>query len=329
MPLSANAQSVLEFLPTEGTSFRNPAYLAKQCGVDKKSIEVACDELIQEKLAIRDRNRMRRAPAASLVAGLSKTAVRILDNTPVDGTSIGGAALRAAINLDNDAYSKGLRELQQSNAITVGPGRGGSIRRTSSIDPSPSEGAATVAPARLEKDLYRPFVEWLQSSWPEVSSDSLQEAMITATPRGWKKDSGTWTRADVIQLRVDRYELLPRGQRTQLELSSYGIKPRGVPRVEWVFEAAAQARWAHRSTLVIETPDSTWAAEERIVNEVRRFNLGLYYMTRNKSSQFDVRVILEPGLQSPEPGDLEEAIRRFISQSGKADLLLRYEGVIG
>jgi len=324
--LSADAQKVLALLSFGAARATNTAFLVKQSDLDKLRVHSACDELVTAGLVVRNGRRIRRASSAAVTTELTKTAVRILDNIPVDGISIGGAALRSAVSVDNDSYRLSLHELQDKGLVSVGPGRGGSIRRSTIVEASPA--VVSTGGATLERDLYQPFIEWLQSSWPATSGESLQEAMITATPKGYKRDSGIWTRPDVTELRVDRYELLPQGQRIQLELGSYEIKPKGVTRVEWVFEAAAHARWAHRSSLVLETPDMAWKADERIIGEVRRFNLGLYYMTLAQGRRYDIRIILEPGLQTPEPADLRDTIQRFLT-SRKLDLMQRYRGVIG
>lgn len=266
-------------------------------------------------------------------APIGFTARQLLAAVPVDGSSIGGAALRSAVDLDDDRYAVALRELQRSGQIIVGPGRGGSIHRART-----SEEPSAPTPAqekKAEASLYEPFLQWLRSTWPpslDEDEDTLRDAAITATPKGYRQRTGRWRRPDVTELRVYRYELLPAAQRIQLELSSYEVKPQGADLVEAVFEAASQARWAHRSTLVIETPDKEWVAADRIASEVRRFGLGLYYMTKleatkSNAARYDVRVVLEPGLQSPDPADLQDAIGHFISLV--PGLKKRYKTAIG
>jgi hypothetical protein len=249
-------------------------------------------------------------------ATLSTAARQLLASVPTDGSSIGGAALRSAVDLDDAVYAEALREAQRSGQVIVGPGRGGSIRRASA---STTEHLETPAQQKkAEKSLYQPFLHWLRSSWPaslDEDEDKLREAEITATPKGYKQNTGRWRRPDVTELSVYRYDLLPPAQRIQLELSSYEIKPQGVDLVAAVLEAAAQARWSHRSTLVIEAPSKDWAAPARISGEVRRFGVGLYYMTKvaGGTDRYDVRVVLEPSLQSPDPEDLQDAIGHFIA----------------
>lgn len=261
---------------------------------------------------------------------LSAAGRQLLASVPPDGSSIGGAALRSAVGLDNDRYAEALSEVQRKGLIVVGPGRGGSIRRLNgSVSP------VSTGPRKPESTLYEPFLQWLRSSWPpswDEDEDKLREAQVTATPKGYKQKTGRWRRPDVTELRVYRYELLPPAQRIQLELSSYEIKPQGADLVEAVFEAASQARWAHRSTLVVEAPAKDWVASARILGDVRRFGLGLYYMTKVEATKesherYDVTVVLEPSLQAPEPEDLQEAIEYFLGlEPGRRK---KYKAAIG
>ena len=278
------------------------------------------DEELQ--LVLRGRAGTSPAPGPSKAANsgtLSAAARQLLASVPTDGSSIGGAALRSAVDLDDAVYAAALSEVQRSGQVIVGPGRGGSIRRSSASTTEPPETLAQQKKA--EKSLYQPFLHWLRSSWPaslDQDEDKLREAEITATPKGYKQNTGRWRRPDVTELSVYRYELLPPAQRIQLELSSYEIKPQGVDLIAAVLEAAAQARWSHRSTLVIEAPSKDWTAPARISSEVRRFGVGLYYMTKvderpGGTERYDIRVVLEPSLQSPDPEDLQDAIGHFVA----------------
>jgi hypothetical protein len=327
VPISENAQKLLALLPTEGNRKRNLAFLRKQLVLSPAEVKAACNELVWLKLAEFDKNRIGRASSTVDLPGLSQTAKQILLAIPADGSSIGGASLRSIVRLNNETYSRDFRQLIEMGAITVGPGHGGSIRRTSAVNEAPPERASTV----LEKDLYAPFLAWLRSTWPENSGEGLQEAIDASTPKGHKKSSGTWSRADIVELRIDNYGLLPAGHRIQLELCSYELKRQGTPQIEWIYEAAAQARWAHRSTLVLEAPDSAWRPEERFLGDLRRFGLGLYLMHKGKGdrSDYEVTVLMEPSLQRPEPSELHGAIQRFIAQTESPDFFVKYKGAIG
>ena len=127
-----------------------------------------------------------------------------------------------------------------------------------------------------------------------------------------------------MAIRVERYDLLPQ---KVLEVSSYEIKPNIDSQVEWVFEAASHGKWAHRTSLVLEKPaDRGGLRDERILGDIKRFSVGLYYMTQTSPGHFDVKQILEPGLQAPEPADLNEAIERFLSED--KELQSRYKGFL-
>jgi hypothetical protein len=129
---------------------------------------------------------------------LSLAARQLLASVPVDGSSMGGASLRSAVDLDDDRYAVALRELQRSGQIIVGPGRGGSIRRSRSLEASSAPTPAQEK--RAEAGLYEPFLQWLGSTWPptlDEDEDTLREATITATPKGYRQKTGRWRRLDV------------------------------------------------------------------------------------------------------------------------------------
>lgn len=83
-------------------------------------------------------------------ATLSAAARQLLASVPADGSSIGGAALRSAVDLDDTVYAEALREAQRSGQVIVGPGRGGSIRELQCLDDWASGDASTAEEGREE-----------------------------------------------------------------------------------------------------------------------------------------------------------------------------------
>jgi hypothetical protein len=319
--LTPDAKRVLDTLPEVG-SRANAATVRKWAQLEEALFDAACSQLQEAGLIQKHGGRLSRTESGGRVAGLTPEAGSIFAALPADGSSIGGASLRSYVDLDNSAYQAGLEELRESGAITVRPGRGGSFSRTAPAAQSPDI-PTLASESRRERDLYEPFVDWLKSSWPK-RSEAFQEARVTATPRKYRRTSGTWSRPDVMTIRVERYDLLPQ---IVLEVGSYEIKPIGSPLVEWVFEAASHGKWAHRLSLVLEKDaDHVGLPDERILGEIKRFSLGLYHMTEVAPARFEVKQIIEPALQSPEPADLDEAIERFLSED--RDLLNRYKGFL-
>lgn len=237
--------------------------------------------------------------------GIVRNKKRILDALPKSGSSLGGARLRALTGLDNEGYRAALEALRTDGAVVVGRGQGGSIR-LAQPETAPQRSVGRL-PSR-EIDLYQPFVEWLRSSWTDDADTAFHDAQITGTSRGWKRASGQWSRPDVIEIEVIRYDRLPH---LSVEVTSYEIKTEaGVTNLACVYEALAHTRWAQRSVLVLEHSRSE-AVRDDVIGEANRHGLGLWVMTRRGGSELDISVELEPEVRQPEPTDLNELLRIF------------------
>jgi hypothetical protein len=115
-------------------------------------------------------------------------------------------------------------------------------------------------------------------------------------------------------VRVFRYEWLPD---ITVEVSSYEIKRAGdAERLESVYEAAAHGRWAHRASLVLEQLADDGPVATPILDEVRRFGLGLYVMRSRPGGSFDIREEVKPPL-TPEsqPEDVSALLDYFLRDS--------------
>jgi hypothetical protein len=243
---------------------------------------------------------------------LSDDARRVLDALPADGSTISNIRLRPTLDLNDDAYATAIRELKDAHAIQVGPGRGGTVQR------SEAGPAATLSDDHVEREaqLYEPFVNWLNSSWSAVANPSVRfaHAKVTATPRGRNRDTGKWSRPDVTAVRVLRFEWLPD---IVLEVSSFEIK-RAADAIdlESVYEAAAHGRWAHLASLVLENPGRELS--ERFLDEIRRFNLGLYVMNRRPGGEgFEIEPRVEPQPQHPDSTEVNALLDHFFQDERK------------
>jgi len=108
---------------------------------------------------------------------------------------------------------------------------------------------------------------------------------------------------------VLRYEWLPN---IVLEVSSFEIKrAEDALNLGSVYEAAAHGRWAHRPSLVLEIDPSRGEPADRFLDEVRRFGLGLYYLSQDRGSALEVKQMSEPALQEPDPAQLNDLLTYF------------------
>jgi hypothetical protein len=114
-------------------------------------------------------------------------------------------------------------------------------------------------------------------------------------------------------VQVFRYEWLPD---ITVEVSSYEIKRAGdAERLESVYEAAAHGRWAHRASLVLEKLADESPVATTILDEVRRFSLGLYVMRRRHGGGFNIQEEVKPPLtQESQPEDVNDLLDYFLRE---------------
>jgi hypothetical protein len=309
MALSHVAQELLELLRRDGRA-SNASTLEKRLGADGTAYGAAKDELIESGLARAVGRRLART--AIVPDDLSVEAEMLLNALPPDGSTAGNLSLRSKLDFDDETYKAARRELLEAGRVIKGVGYGGTLAKAgvpaSETESEPS-GPGLVG---REGDLYAPFVEWLESSF-EDQELAFARAKDTSTGRGRSRSSGRWSRPDVTAIQVSRYEWLPE---ITVEVSSYEIKrAKDAARLESVYEAAAHGRWAHRCSLVVEQLADE-DVDPSIMDEVRRFDLGLYVMRRRSGDGFDIREVIKPPL-TPEsqPEDLNRLLSYFLQDS--------------
>lgn len=308
--------------------------LRKRLGMGDASFAHAVDELTGAGYAVMDGRRIRRASTGQVGdSRLSAEAAQILDRLMPDGTSIGGLQLRSVVRLTNDRYQSGLAELKSAHLVRLGRGRGGTVARVtldsqladSKAPPveAPVSGATSQSldllfsrPGKLvsrETELYQPFVDWYQTEI-DTMAPAFGRVRVTASPRGYARGSGQWTRPDVVAVEVRNYDLLPS---VDLAISSFEIK-RAVEasRLQSIYEAVAHGRVAQLPNLVVEidSDDEDLPLPEGMISEALRQQIGLYTMYNTGGGTFRIRQHLEPAPQTPDPGDLQALLEYFFSQ---------------
>jgi len=311
--LSGNAHALLELLPTNGRA-ANLANLKAKLGLSEYQFDNAQGELTCSGLAVLAG---KGGPIARVSVGpsdLSIEAAMLLAALPPDVSTVGNYSVRSQLALDDDTYAEAKRELREKGLIKVGPGYGGTVAR---VSPVPGTRAVDELPVaglvRKEQELYEPFADWLRSSLADQDI-AFAEARITAQPAGYQRSSERWSRPDVTAVQVFRYEWLPD---ISVEVSTYEIKQAAdAKKLESVYEAAAHGRWAHRASLVVEQAEGVDPVPGLILDEVRRFRLGLYAMRRRLEGGFDVREIMKPPLtQESQPEDLNDLLGYFLGEN--------------
>lgn len=231
------------------------------------------------------------------------------------------AALRSRAELKaigDDIYPKAKEELISSGLVRAGSGRTGTLARVVEEPRGPEEVTEIEQPPSLpggviyEEELYEPFSSWLAST---LGGFAFSRAAVTASGKNRSRASGKWSRPDVTAVTAVNLELLPGAS---IEVSSYEIK-RSVDgeKIESVYEAAAHGRWTHRSSLVVETLREGPALSDEIVDEVARFGLGLYTMTRSERGTWEITEVREPEPREPDSQSLSDLVEYFLSLFSK------------
>lgn len=282
--------------------------LAPRLGWTEDVLHTAADELCSAGLAELEGKRLSRIVSA---AGISPEAQMMISKLPADGSTIGGLRLRTLLDLDNETYTRARHELDVAGLIIRGRGKGGTIARAEAkAQSSPASNDRLVS---REAELYDPFLAWIQSELD--GRPGFAAAKRTASAKGWSSGSGKWSRPDVTAVQVLTYEWLPH---VTVEVFSYEIKRFvDAQRLESVYEAAAHQRWAHRASLVVELDREAGELPDAMLDEIRRFRLGLYSMLRREDKSFEIREEIEPARSDDaQSEDVNEMIDTFLGDDG-------------
>jgi len=284
MSIGDRQQELLSKLDPSGRA-ANLGPLIPKLGWSAAELQAVADELCDAGLAEWHGGRLSRVVSAD---GISPEAEMIMAALPSDGSTIGGLRLRSLLDVDDETYVRARNELTAAGLVVRGRGKGGTIARAEArVAATPASKARLVS---KEADLYEPFLSWIQAELD--GRPGFAHAKRTASPKGWSSASGKWSRPDVTAVQVLTYEWLPQ---VTVEVLSYEIKRYGdAQRLESVYEAAAHQRWAHRASLVVELDRDAGALPDAMLDEIRRFRLGLYVMRRRDDGGFEIREDIEP-----------------------------------
>ena len=332
--LSEAARKLLQAI-TPGKP-RNPKTLRDQTKLTQTEFAAATQELIERRRVALEGKRLRLVDVTAsepadrhsgdspkrlrAMERLSDPARAIFDQLPPDGARVSNASLRSRPELKgigDDVYPKAKDELIRSGLVRAGSGRTGTLARIVEEPPESVEAPEVEQPSLpggvvSEDELYEPFSSWLAST---LGGFAFSRATVTSSGRNRPRASGKWSRPDVTAVTVSNFELLPGAT---VEVSSYEIK-RSVDadKIESVYEAAAHGRWAHRTSLVVETLTNGPALADEIIDEAARFGLGLYTMTRSERATWEITEVREPESREPDPQNLSDLVEYFLGLFGK------------
>lgn len=326
---SIEAALIFAALPADGSTMGN-VRLRTQLGFDEDTYAQAKQQLIDSGQVVPSRGyggtlaRVTFEPhgdgaavaptAEPAPSDLSPAAAMILAALPRDGSTKGNIQLRSLLDIEDDVYAAAKLELVNAGRVRPGIGRGGTLAR---VDvPLTTDGASGHRVVRRESELYEPFAKRLREDLEaEAAGDDafrFGHAFVSATPSGHRRNSGQWSRPDVTQIRVVSHPVEYQPAVT-VEVSAYEIK-RNVDseRLESLYEAAAQGRWAHLVNLVVELRSEEDAVSSTILAEAERLGIGLHTMCRREDGKFRIRQLIEaqPWSKPPKLENVDELLER-------------------
>ncbi len=171
-----------------------------------------------------------------------------------------------------------------------------------------------------ESDLYEPVRKYIEQTWVLESKIDPNTFVLEITAhRGGKKTGGKWTRPDLSLVAVNTFPFIP-GK--TIELITFEVKPADNFGIDGVFETASHSKPAHRSYLMIHTPNGKPDTEEfqRLASECERFDLGLIIF-KNPNDCDTFETVQEARRRNPNPGDVNSFINTVISKESKDRIL--------
>ena len=244
---------------------------------------------------------------------------KLLQLVPEDGSPIGNKQLRTRLSWEAADYFVVRDRLVESEVLSIGRGRGGSVYR---VEPIPTTKAPKKAakPFKRERDLYKPVEEALREGWSKTLRNQDYLVQITAN-KGRKATGGMWTRPDITVVFVHNYPYVP-GK--FIEVITYEIKPEGGWDVAGVFETASHSRFATQSYLLIHAPDGSESIPEekleRLQKECARFKIGLG-LFHDPSSYDTYDFPVDPERRQPDPEEMNRFIEQQLSGDNKKRIL--------
>jgi hypothetical protein len=300
---------------------------------DKELVKSTIDDLIKRGIVTRKRRAGLNLASLSSskqkldegkIRNLSAQAIKLWNLIPKDGSFVTNLGLRYKLRpmgFSTEEFWSYRKELLDKGLITIRRGRGGSVARTQEI----VEKQKIKLPPTLVKDetkLYGELRSWLQKNRVAEDENSGGQAwsVVTGKPNKWKRNTGHWSRPDVILVEITSYEYLPH---RDIAVTTYEIK-RYRPQMDnsWVFEAASHSKGAHYSYLVVEISEDKDTDEPpaELLADLRQFGIGfgwLYFKTDAKEYEF--HEILEADRKSPSPEDENNLLKNFVSRLKPAE----------
>lgn len=265
--------------------------------------------------------------------GLSTEDITSLEGQLVDlvrewGGSAGNISLLRELDWPDDQYWAIRDRLVDSGVLSLGKGKGGSVR-VADADPEAAgddEDASAAEPEVenrrvTEAELYEPLSGLLRDRW--VKDQRFERSLVEISARqGRRETGGTWTRPDLI---VVSYTTLLYVPGKHFEVVTFEVKPWDTLDVTGVYEALAHRRASTRAYLLTVVPQAELEQEsseeyiQRIQEEAKRHGVGFVIVTESDDyGTWDERV--EASHHDPAPHSIHDFLSLQLSDGAKQNL---------
>lgn len=253
----------------------------------------------------------------------------LLKHVPQNGLSIGNVTLRKQLRWDEERYWQTRDALVDEQKISLGRGKGGSVRRVEaatvissgvSID-GPGKGGTEETDEHIgEESLYGKIETVLREKWGKEFR--LQDSFFvqTTAKQGRHDTGGKWSRPDLIVVSVQSFQNLP-GK--FVDITTFEVKTHDNFDLTAVYEALAHLRAANRAYLLISRPrhlsDDLEERVESVAEEASRHGIGLI-VAHDVTSYAEWHFRVDPQVNQPEPARLDEFLETQVSAENKKQL---------
>lgn len=259
--------------------------------------------------------------------GMSEDVIRnkeqkLLGLVDKEGGTAGNIKLLKKLHWPDEQYWSIRDRLVDAGELTLGRGRGGSVRLPETdLDEVVEPEVVFQQEQQREEDLYSPLNRLIREQW--VKDQRFERSLVEITARQGRRDTGgTWTRPDIVVVSLTTLLYVP-GK--HFEVVTFEVKPWAGLDVTGVYEALAHYRASTRSYLLTQIDEDLLGDEiterhlQRIDEEAKRHGVGFIVVTNMKDyGTWEERI--EAVYREP-PHLLNDFVSLQLSDGAKNDLL--------
>jgi len=249
---------------------------------------------------------------------ITEDAKELWEKLEVSGKSKGNYALMRELGWDGtpQRYWDARNKLVDHGIADTGRGRGGSVKRALNVTlvATDDDSITITKPEQnaeekeLERELYQPIKQTLESNWPSFTSIQKYRFDLTAYG-GSRATGGKWSRPDIALVSYNEYEFVPV---KHFEVTTFEVKKHNAIDVTAVYEAVAHLRRANNAYVILQVPvdkkDDLKDRVDEVFSVALEHGIGLIIVEElDKFETWDI--MLDAKYNDADPRELERFIR--------------------